>query len=197
MAPRARSSQERHAAAEARRARRAAITDPDVVMEAAATFLSVRPRSVEETRRRLNHLGYPPELCDRVVERLVELAYLDDQDFARAWVESRDRAKPRGLAALRRELHLKGVPDATIAEVLQARSDVASGQASGEPIQGDADRAAARRLVDRRMTSLRREADPRRRRQRAYALLARNGFAPDICHEVAITVADHEADEFI
>ncbi len=136
MAPRSRSSQERRAAAEARHARRAAITDPDVVMEAAATFLSVRPRSVEETRRRLNHLGYPPELCDGVVERLVELAYLDDQDFARAWVESRDRAKPRGVAALRRELQLKGVPDATIAEVLQERSDVASIQASGEPIRG-------------------------------------------------------------
>ena len=42
----------------------------------------------------------------------------------------------------------------------------------------------------RRASTLRREADPRRRRQKAYALLARNGFAPDVCHEVAATVAE-------
>ena len=36
--------------------------------------------------------------------------------------------------------------------------------------------------------SLARVADPRQRRQRAYALLARNGFDPEICRTVAATV---------
>ena len=49
----------------------------------------------------------------------------------------------------------------------------------------DADRDAASRLLDRRRASLEREPDHRRRRQKAYALLARNGFGPDVCHEVA------------
>ena len=35
--------------------------------------------------------------------------YLDDAAFARTWVESRDRARPRGESALRRELTLKGM----------------------------------------------------------------------------------------
>ena len=50
---------ERRARADARRAERATIEDASVVLEAAATFLAVRPRSVDETRRRLRHLGYP------------------------------------------------------------------------------------------------------------------------------------------
>jgi regulatory protein len=168
-------------------------------MEAAATFLSVRSRSVEETRRRLRHLGYPPTLCDRVVDRLVELGYLDDLAFARAWVESRDRARPRGEVALRRELQLKGVPDDIVSEVLVRRAQAAAERAAAdevavgaELVAVDADRDAARKLVARRASTLRREADPRRRRQKAYALLARNGFTPDVCHEVASTVTDDD-----
>ena len=38
---------------------------------------------------------------------------LDDETFARAWVESRDRARPRGERAIRDELRLKGIDRAT------------------------------------------------------------------------------------
>jgi regulatory protein len=163
-------------------------------MEAAAAFLAVRSRSVEETRTRLNQLGYPPAVVDQVVERLVGLGYLDDLDFARAWVESRDRARPRGVVALRRELGRKGVPDGVIAEVLADRADAAAAHLDPQEGSVDPDRSAARRLIERRASTFRREVDPRRRRQKAYALLARNGFAPDVCHEVASAVAQDDAE---
>lgn len=169
-------------------------------MDAAAAFLAVRPRSVEETRRRLAHLGYPPTLCEQVVERLVELGYLDDATFARAWVESRDRARPRGAVALRRELQRKGVPDDTIRQTLDERAaavapahDGASAAASAA--SPSAEREAARRLIERRAAALSREPDPRRRKQKAYALLARNGFTPDVCAELASSVAGDPADD--
>lgn len=192
MPRRAHTFQERREAAEARRARRAAVTEPDAVMEAAAAFLAVRSRSVDETRKRLVHLGYPASIVEQVLERLVEIGYLDDDAFARAWVESRDRARPRGAVALRRELQRKGVPDDVINGILEERAARAAERADPESESGDADRAAAVRLLERRASSLRREADPRRRRQKAYALLARNGFAPDVCHEVASSVADED-----
>ena len=196
MSPRARTARERREAAEARLARRATVTDPDVVMEAAAAFLAVRSRSVEETRRRLDHLGYPSGLCDEVVARLVDLGYLDDHAFATAWVESRDRARPRGAVALRRELQRKGVPDETITDVLEARAATVRSHASADEAgAADVDHEAARRLLERRASALRREADPRRRRQKAYALLARNGFSPDICADVASSVLDDPTDE--
>lgn len=159
----------RRAVAAERRERRGAVDDPGVVMEAAAAFLAVRPRSVAETRRRLRHLGYRHELVDTVVGRLVEMGYLDDAAFARMWLESRDRARPRGESALRRELALKGIERAVIDDALGERADTS----------GDADAAGALRLIERRRSALEREPDGRRRRQKAYALLARNGFAPD------------------
>ncbi|MET1231345.1 MAG: hypothetical protein ABWY52_00680, partial [Candidatus Limnocylindrales bacterium] len=57
-----------------------------------------------------------------------------------------------------------------------------------------ADEIAARRLLARRAAALAREPDPRRRRQKAYALLARNGFSPDVCARVA---ADSGADPVV
>jgi regulatory protein len=159
-----------------RRARRAAIDDPDVVLEAAARFLEARPRSIAEVRRRLGRAGYRSELVDRAIARLTELGMLDDEAFGRAWVESRDRARPRGEIALRRELALKGVERGIVDELLVERRDTADA-ATGRSV----DLVAAERLLARHERALARDVDPRSRRRRAYALLARNGFDPETC----------------
>jgi regulatory protein len=162
-----------------RRERRAEIDDPAVVLEAAARFLEARARSIGEVRRRLSAAGYRPELIDGAITRLTELGMLDDAVFARAWVESRDRARPRGERALAEELRVRGVDRAVIAAALEERRSTASDE--GEDAVPSADEAAAERLLARHARALERVADPRARRQRAYALLARNGFDPATC----------------
>jgi len=158
-----------------RRERRGAVDDPAVVLEAAARFLEVRARSVAEVRRRLGQAGYRSELVEAAVARLTELGMLDDATFARTWIESRDRARPRGEIALRRELALKGVDRRVVDELLDERRGAAPAGADG-----CVDLAAAARLLARHARTLARETDPRSRRRRAYALLARNGFDPDV-----------------
>jgi regulatory protein len=102
---------------------------------------------------------------------------LDDVEFARNWVESRDRAHPRGRQALRRELTLKGIDRTTVEMVLEEREDAVA--------DGSANELAAERLLAGRAAALGRVDDPRLRRQRAYALLARNGFDAEVCREVS------------
>ncbi len=161
-----------------RRARRAAVDDPAVVLDAAARFLEVRPRSIAEVGRRLRDAGYRPDLVEAAIARLADLGMLDDAAFARAWVESRDRAHPRGERALRAELRRKGIADAIVVAALEDRAEPRPGGAAGA-VEGDA--AAA--LLARRGAALLREPDPRRRRAKAYALLARNGFDADVCRD--------------
>jgi len=175
-----------------RRAERAAIDDPEIVLAAAARFLEARARSVGEVRRRLIQAGYRDELIEGAIARLTELGVLDDASFARAWVESRDRARPRGESALRRELSLRGVGRDTIDHTLDARRagdrtarlGEATLVADPDSDAGSPDEAAAHRLLERRGAALRRVGDPRARRQKAYALLARNGFDPGTCATV-------------
>lgn len=155
-----------------RREERAAIDDPEIVLAAGLRFLEARARSVAEVRRRLATAGYRTELVDRAVARLCDLGILDDATFARSWIESRDRARPRGERALRQELQLKGIDRVIVDELLAERST----PSEGEP---DADATGARRVLERHAAALGRVADPRRRWQRAYALLARSGFDPE------------------
>ena len=170
------------------RERRAAIDDPAVVLEAAARFLEARSRSVQEVRRRLTGTGYRADLVDAAIARMLELGMLDDEAFARAWVESRDRARPRGERAIRAELGLKGVDRPTVDLVLGERREALSGGGSDDGVPVAPDLVAAERLLARHRRSLERVADPRQRRQRAYQLLARNGFDPETCREVAARV---------
>lgn len=169
-----------------------------MVLEAAARFLEARSRSVHEVRRRLTSAGYRPDLVDGAIGRMTELGILDDEAFARAWVESRDRARPRGERAIREELRLKGIDRATMDLVLAERRDAAaasdpSGPDDETPI--GAERDAADRLLAKNARAIARVPDPRQRRQRAYALLARNGFDPETCREAAAAWMAQEVED--
>ncbi len=180
-----------------RRERRAAVEDPAVVLDAAAAFLAVRPRSIGETRRRLQTLGYQVPLIDHVIERLTAYGYLDDAAFGRAWLESRDRARPRGAHALRSELLAKGLERDLVVTLLAEREGEGLDDRGASVVdvpEGGPDLAAARRLLSRRKAALVRELDPRRRRQRAYALLARGGFDPDVIRQALATGLEPDAD---
>ena len=169
-----------------KRARHGEIDDPEIVLAAALRFLEVRQRSVVEVRRRLAQTGYRSELVDGAIERLLGLGILDDAEFAQTWVESRDRARPRGERALRRELQVKGIDRAIIDGSMEARRP--------EPGSADdPDVTAAEALMQRHASALARIPDPRKRRQRAYALLTRHGFDSEIASTIAARVAGGEA----
>jgi regulatory protein len=172
------------------------------VLGAGLRFLEVRSRSISEVRRRLRSAGYEAGLVEGAIGRLLELGFLDDAAFARAWVESRDRARPRGERALRLELGQKGVArdvtDATLEErrdEASARADAADAADPDREPEPSVDEAAAQRLLERRASQLGRVPDPRVRRQRAYALLARNGFDPGVCSTVAKRFAADAAED--
>jgi hypothetical protein len=50
-------------------------------------------------------------------------------------------------------------------------------------------------LIARNARALARVVDPRQRRQRAYALLARNGFDPEVCRTIAATIELDDAED--
>ncbi len=170
-----------------KRQRLAEVDDPEIVLAAALRFLEARQRSVAEVRRRLAQAGYRESLIAGAIQRLGELGILDDAAFSAAWVESRDRARPRGERALRRELQVKGIDRAIVDESMVARRPEPGGA-------DDPDVGAAEALVRRHASALARIADPLKRRQRAYALLARNGFDPEIASTIASRVTDEPSD---
>ena len=65
--------------------------------------------------------GVSQTVADRVFARLEEKGYLDDQKFARYWIEYRNQTKGSSLRKLINELRVKGV-EASIIEQVVAES---------------------------------------------------------------------------
>ena len=94
--------------------------------ERALRFLSYRPRSQAEVERYLRDKAIPEDVITDVIARLAQAKYLDDEEFARFWLDNRERFRPRSQRALRYELRQKGVSDEIIAQVLEKMDDEAS-----------------------------------------------------------------------
>lgn len=139
-----------------------AIDDVAKATEAAIRLLTVRARAEGELRTSLRGKGYDAETIDAAIARLHGWGYLDDADFARAWVANRDAHRPRGSRLLAQELGRKGVDRTTIAVAL----DDAGHDDAAAAI------AAARKQAPR-LSAL----EPEVARRRLAGHLARRGFA--------------------
>jgi regulatory protein len=90
----------------------------EVVYGRALHYLGYRPRSLAEIRSYLLRRGVDDQAIEQVLARLAEADLVNDDDFARFWVQNREMFRPRSEHALRYELRSKGVADQTIANAV-------------------------------------------------------------------------------
>jgi regulatory protein len=80
------------------------------VMKRAFNLLSAKPRSIAELRERLLEKSWAEaEVVERAIARLVELGYLNDQQYAEQFANSRLTVKPIGKTRLRQDLRRKKI----------------------------------------------------------------------------------------
>lgn len=90
-------------------------------VEAGVRLLTFRPRSEAELRQRLARKCYEEPVVAQALQRLRELGYVDDEEFARFWVHNRDQFKPMGSRRLRSELLQKGLDRDTAQQAIEDR----------------------------------------------------------------------------
>ncbi len=78
----------------------------------ALTHLSATRKTEKQIRDFLSKKGYLPEVCDYVVEKLRGYDFINDGEYAEAYVES--AAKRKGGKLIRIELKSKGLSDEAI-----------------------------------------------------------------------------------
>lgn len=86
-------------------------------------LLRSRPRSESELRQRLKLKGYKEDIVALIIEDLRRTGDIDDEKFARFWVESRMHLNPAGDIVLRKELREKGVKDIIIEATLARKAE--------------------------------------------------------------------------
>ncbi len=95
----------------------------EAAREKCLRLLGLRPRSAAELRERLRSAGFSADIIDSVVSGLAEAKLVDDEDFARSWVASRQFSGGTGRQKLRWELRRKGVSNEIIQRVVDQGID--------------------------------------------------------------------------
>ncbi len=137
-------------------------------------LLAVRPRTRWELERRLQEAGYQKSVVAQVCQRLEELGYLDDEAFAKSWVDAKIHLKPMGARRLALELRQKGVSQETAQRAIEKIT----------PVQ---EREWAYDLASQRLGRLKHL--PKEVAQRRLAgYLQRRGFRHDVIRWVIATL---------
>lgn len=133
----------------------------------AVRYLALRPRSRAEIEGYLRGKGDSEETVAQALARLEGGGYIDDQQFARFWVENRLRFRPRGSRAMRYELRQKGLAPDDIDAALEGLEE---GEAAWDAVAGKLERWQG--------------LDEREFLQKVTAFLSRRGFGFDVCRDV-------------
>jgi len=145
--------------------------DPESVARTIALrMLERQPRTRAELARGMARRGVPEDAATAVLDRFTEVGLIDDQSFARAWVDSRHAGRALGRRALSAELRRRGVDDEVVKEAV-------------DTVTPEDEETAARALVERRvrtMSSVPYDAKVRR----LVGMLARKGFAQGLALRV-------------
>jgi regulatory protein len=133
----------------------------------ALKYLGMRPRSEKEVRDNLTKKKSPPDVIERVIAKLTEQKFLNDEEFTRWWIEQRTRVTPRSMRLIRLELMQKGISKEIIESAISNQQSVVG------------DKETARRIIEKRidkMKGLKREEVY----QKLGGYLARKGYNWDI-----------------
>lgn len=145
--------------------------------------LSMTARSRHELEERLARRDVPEEVATRLLDRFEEVGLIDDEAFARSWVDSRQRTRGLARTALAVELRRKGIADETARTVLAE-------------VDPDDEEAAARLLVQKKLRSMR-GLDEQVAARRLVGMLARKGYAAGLAYAVVrqeLALQDDEVD---
>lgn len=128
------------------------------------SFLLLKPRmrSESEISQRLKMKEYSPEVIAKTLEFLKEKNLINDNEFAKSWIEERKR-KSLGLRKIANELRAKGIKNQVI------ENQIGSAKHSYNESE------MIRKIAEKKLDKLK-GIDPEIAGQRIYAYLLRRGF---------------------
>lgn len=164
------------------RTKRSSEPPPDEgAYDAAVRYLGNRPRSIIEIRRHLRGKRYADPAIDQAIDQLRAQRYVDDEAFARYWVDQRAQFRQKGDRALVSELLGKGVPRETIEVVLGDRDPEAEVKQA---------RMALRRPITRWQT-----LEEGERKRKIHQYLVARGFSYDTIEAVLARPEEEDAED--
>ncbi len=134
----------------------------DAARQICLRLIALEPRTRAQLAQAMQRKQIPDHIAEGILDRFTEVGLIDDQAFARAWVESRHHSRGLSRRALSTELRRRGVDADDVREAV-------------ETLDPDQEAATARQIVDRKLRSTRGQPYEARMR-RLVGALARKGY---------------------
>lgn len=141
------------------------------VYDLALKFLSFRPRSEKELNDWFSRKQIGEETKKMADQKLKKYGYVNDEEFAKWWIEQRMEFKASGKKLLRMELKQKGIPEEIITRLLDGY------------IAKNTEIELARKVVEKKMKILK-GLSKQEIRQKLTQALARRGFSWEVTKQV-------------
>jgi len=144
-----------------------------LLIGAGIMYVSIHPRSEEEIiayiNKRSTKLHGSSELVSKALLRLKELKYIDDVMYAKRFIESRNRTRPKGKRLIQLELRKKGVSQDVI--------DLVDAELVGEDVPSDFDLGLA---IAQKKYSLWQKLPHLEQKKKLFGFLQRRGFSSSV-----------------
>jgi regulatory protein len=154
------------------------------IFESALKFISFRPRSEKELQDWFKRKEVGGETQKMVVKKLKHLGFLNDEEFAKWWIEQRTEFHPSGGRLIKMELKQKGISEDIIARLLDCYI------AKGTEID------LAKKVLEKKLPRLK-NYKGLELRKKLQNILAQRGFSWETIKELVDTIVkktDNEID---
>lgn len=140
--------------------------------ECALRLLGIRAHCERDLTNKLRQRKFEKKIITAVISECKRLEFIDDIKFAREYIrELLDRGS--GVKLIKSKLMQKGLPGSVIDNEIQ------------EMMSDNDELEAARIAYRKKAPSLKKETDPRKKREKYYRYMLSKGFSYDIIKEVA------------
>lgn len=146
--------------------------DKNEALKFAMKLISLRKRSVFEIKKRLRKKKFEGDIIEEVLQELENYKYLNDEEFAEAYINDRINFNPRGRFLIKKELNERGIAENIIERKIE------------ELLSEEKEIESAKKMTEKKSRTINDRTDKIKVNQKIRSYLQSKGYSFDIINLV-------------
>ncbi|MEA2097546.1 MAG: regulatory protein RecX [Patescibacteria group bacterium] len=146
--------------------------DKNEALKFAMKLISLRKRSAFEIKKRLEKKKFEENIIEEILQKLKSYKYLNDEEFAEAYINDRINFNPRGRFLIKKELNEKGIAENIIEKKIE------------ELLSEKKEIELARKSAEKKLKTINNKTDKIKINQKIMSYLQSKGYSFDIINLV-------------
>jgi len=146
--------------------------DKNEALKFAMKLISLRKRSAFEIKERLRKKKFEDDIIEEVLQELENYKYLNDEEFAEAYINDRINFNPRGRFLIKKELNERGIAENIIERKIE------------ELLSEEKEIELAKKMAEKKSRTINNRTDKIKVDQKIRSYLQSKGYSFDIINLV-------------